>query len=81
MAKAITLILLYVAALWAIGSWAYRNNSPAPLAWGLPLVMAAWYTWRHRAEERLWRAGIFVPAVWPPVAVLILSGLAGRWRF
>jgi hypothetical protein len=81
MTKAITLVLLYVAALWALGSWAYRDNSLMPLAWGLLLVAPAWYTWRHWGEARLWRAGIFVPATLPPVAVLIASGLAGRWRF
>jgi len=81
MMKAIALVLLYVAALWAIGSWAYRDSSLAPLAWVLLLVVPAWYTWRHRAEERLWRVGIFVPATLPPVAVLIASGMAGRWGF
>ncbi|HXG89697.1 MAG TPA: hypothetical protein VNJ02_15315 [Vicinamibacterales bacterium] len=81
MIKAIVLVLLYAAALAAIGAWAYRDNSLTHLAWALLLVVPAWSTWRYRTQERLWRLGIFVPVTIPPILVLVVTGIAGRWRF
>ena len=81
MMKAVVLVLLYCVALVALGSWAYRDGTPLHLGWAVLLVLPAWYTWRNRRDERTWRAGILVPAAIPPVVVLTLTGLAGRWQF
>jgi hypothetical protein len=70
----IAVAFLHAAVFYMVGEWALRTENALIFSWNAALAMVTYWAWEHRARTHAARVAMLAP-----VAVMFLTGLAGRW--
>jgi hypothetical protein len=70
----IAVALLHTAVFYMVGEWGLRTENALIFCWNAALATVTYWAWAHRT-----RAYAAPVAMLAPIAVMLLTGLAGRW--